>query len=249
MITNPPFGEVSMTLVISKMAINKFVSLFSRQQNFNKKHNNEEEYIITEENLKDNTPKGKPMESKLDHHLRIWCANINGMRYDSTCGKLNEIIAVQKETDADIMSVTEHNTDVTQYEVTQNIYRRCKEKMSTPQVTYSTTPTTSYTTFKPGGTMLISQGPVTARIIKKNSDYLGRWSSQTYAGKKGIKVTIITCYQIPAKKDHTGKYTNQAQQEAHLRKTNRPYTNIRKLFYDELSAEVETLIGKEHDVL
>ena len=69
MTTNPLFGEVSRTLIISKMAINKFVSLFSRQQNFNKKHHNEEEYIITEENLKDNTTKGKPMEPKLAHHL------------------------------------------------------------------------------------------------------------------------------------------------------------------------------------
>ena len=90
------------------------MALFSRQRHITTKA---EEYIITDANLKDNITKGKNLEEKNNSHTRLWCSNINGLRYDNIGGKFADIITIAKETQADILAISEHNTDTTQYNI------------------------------------------------------------------------------------------------------------------------------------
>ena len=97
------------------MALEKFVSLFSRHRHITTDNNND--YIITDANLKDNIPKGKHLEPKQEEHTRLWCSNIYGLQYDNMEGKITDVLTIAKETQADILAVLEHNTDTIQYDI------------------------------------------------------------------------------------------------------------------------------------
>ena len=146
--------------------------------------------------LKENIPKGSILELKEDNNTRICAANVNGFSYDNMGGKITDLVSVKKEIQADIIACVETNTDTTRYDVRSTLYSACSS-LSTPQMICSTTPVKSHSIFKPGGTIMISSGPITARLIDSGTDYLKRWSYQTYGGKHGIRNTIINCYQIP----------------------------------------------------
>ena len=245
MILRLVLGLAGNQIAISKIALKAFIALLAVQRGSKEKNR---DYIITAENLKNNTPKGTFLEPKEDTHTRIWAANINGLSYDNMGGKMVEIIATKKETSSDIIVCVETNTDTTRYDVKSNLYSTFSS-LSTPQLTCSATPVKCQTVFKPGGTLLLSSGPITSRMIDSGTDYLGRWSYQTYSGKKGIKNTIINCYQVPRQQPRKGRFTNSAQQEAHLLSLDRQCTNVRQLFYKELSEFLTTLQRKGHDVL
>ena len=44
--------------------------------------------------------------------------------------------------------------------------------------------------------------------------------------KKGIKVTVITCYQIPRGNVNKDRFTNLTQQEAYLQSVDKPHHNV-----------------------
>jgi hypothetical protein len=50
--------------------------------------------------------------------------------------------------------------------------------------------------YKPGGTLTLSQGKITARLLKSGSDDMGQWTYQTFSGKRSSNVTIIIAYQV-----------------------------------------------------
>ena len=206
------------------------------------------EFIITNNNLKNNTPKGTPLGVKEDNTTRIWNTNLNGLSFDNMGGKMVEVVSTMKETQADIITCCETNSDTMRYDVSSTIYSACSS-LNTPQLTCSSVPVKASTVFKPGGTFILSSGAITARLIDKGTDYLGRWSYHTYCGKQGIKNTIISCYQIPDQKVRKGRFTNFAQQQAYLLQQDRPCNNIRKLFYTELSAFITALQHKHHEIL
>ena len=181
------------------------------------------------------------MDGKEEGSTRIWCSNINGLSYDNMGGKLTDIIAIAKETQADILSVSEHNTDTTKHSIRSNLYHCCKSQLQTPQLVCSSTPTPSATTYKPGGTLMFSNGAITARLVGSDVDYLGRWSTQTFAGKQGIQETVVTCYQIPKHNPHKGTFTNYAQQEAYLCQLKKPTVDIQNLFYEDLGNLLQSL--------
>ena len=122
---------------------------------------------------------------------------------------------------------------MSKHSIASIIFHNCRA-LETPQLNYSALPIPDEITWKPGGTLTLSSGPLTAHLIDKGSDEVGCWSYQTFSGKYGIKVTFITCYQIPKKGNSVGKFTNEAQQEAHLQKIGCDASDVRKLFYKDL---------------
>jgi hypothetical protein len=85
--------------------------------------------------------------------------------------------------------------------------------------------------YKPGGTLTMSRGKITARLIKSGSDDMGRWTYQTLSGKRNRNVTIITAYQVCDKSvSQRGRYAAAAQQESLLRQRGEANPNPRKQF-------------------
>jgi hypothetical protein len=83
--------------------------------------------------------------------------------------------------------------------------------------------------YKPGGTLTMSRGKITARLIKSGSDNMGRWTYQTFSGKRNRNVTIITAYQVCNKSvSQRGRYTAAAQQESLLQQRGEVNPNPRK---------------------
>lgn len=39
-------------------------------------------------------------------------------------------------------------------------------------------------------------GEVTSRLCERFQDKWGRWTSQTYQGKRGRQITVISAYQV-----------------------------------------------------
>ena len=140
------------------MALQAFVALFAVQRNSPTKNR---EYIITAENLKQNTPKGTFLGTKSNENTRIWSTNINGLSYDNMGGKMVEVASLIQEVSADIMACVEINTDTTRYDVKSTMFAACKN-LSTPQMVCSSTPIRAQTHFKPGGTVLVCSGPITS---------------------------------------------------------------------------------------
>ena len=117
-------------LPISRIALSQFIKQFALQRTDTLTRR---EYIITEANARDNVPKGAILTTKQHSATRIWCANINGLAYDNMGGKLTDIISIAKETAADMIAITEHNTDTIKYDIQSNLYDQCRKNLDTPQ--------------------------------------------------------------------------------------------------------------------
>lgn len=56
--------------------------------------------------------------------------------------------------------------------------------------------TTKETGYLPGGTAMITQGPISGRVYRRGSDYLGRFSWMAFRGKDGTGVIAIDGYRV-----------------------------------------------------
>ena len=67
--------------------------------------------------------------------------------------------------------------------------------------------------YKPGGTMIASINHVTGWVIDQHQDKWGRWSSQTFRGNQGRRLTVVSAYQqVATNKPHSGLMTAASQQ-------------------------------------
>jgi hypothetical protein len=51
-------------------------------------------------------------------------------------------------------------------------------------------------TYKPGGTLQLSRGSITGRVVASGTDDMGRWCWTTYNGRSNRRLTVITAYQV-----------------------------------------------------
>ena len=91
--------------------------------------------------------------------------------------------------------------------------------------------------FKPGGTLIITQGNAVGRVTLSGSDPMGRWSYQTLTCKDNRNLTIMSVYQV-CEQAHTTNgsiktLTATAQQTSMLRQQNRNLSP-RKAFNKDL---------------
>jgi hypothetical protein len=90
--------------------------------------------------------------------------------------------------------------------------------------------------YKPGGTLTLSSGRITARLLTSGSDAMGQWTYQTFSGKRKTNVTIVTAYQVCNKSaTQRGRSTAAAQQESLLRQRGEDNPNPRKHFRSDLT--------------
>jgi hypothetical protein len=113
------------------------------------------------------------MQPKEENTFRIYCQNANGLQLDQTGGEFATICEIALEVQADVISVTEHNLDTILFLVRKLCHDACKRVLSHSTLTMSSSPIEMVNTYKPGGTLTLSRGNISARLINKGTDEMG----------------------------------------------------------------------------
>jgi hypothetical protein len=155
---------------------------------------------------------GTPIKKKKDGSVRIGFNNINGMGTRKTDARNSELHGFISSGDYDIFGMTETNVNWKKNgehirDITYGWFRR----MGLCYEYYREYPCSS--NFQVGGVAQMAIGEITGRIIKYGGDETGqgRWTWQTFKGKKDRIVRIITAYRPVKNKINAGSAWNQQQ--------------------------------------
>ena len=96
---------------------------------------------------------------------------------------------------------------------------------------------------------MITTGNLAGRLHKEEKDAWGRWVSHTYQGKNNRLITILSAYQVCDKEIIPGSTTTAAQQHSLLLHQGDVILNPRTAFRRDLTAAIQTLQAKHHDIL
>jgi len=215
-----------------------------------RRHQTREGMMIPPERIRNNDPVGDVLTKKKEDVFRVYFQNVNGLKLDSMGGDFSEACYVAAEVQADVLGIAESNIDFTKFHVRTTCYDAIKKILSRSKLTVSDTPIQTKGTYKPGGTMLLSQGSILGRLVDSGKDEMGRWSYQKFAGRNNIIVTVIAAYQVCQKNvSHKGRYTAAAQQESLLRQRNESDTNPRRHFRQDISKFLSRCLQESNEVL
>jgi len=197
------------------------------------------EIVLAIAQMKDNSPVGDVMGPKGEGVFRLYCQNLNGIKLDALGGDFAELCYLANEVQSDVLGVTEHNLDNTQYRVTSRMHETRTRILGATQTKLSmaSTPITMRQQYKPGGTLMLANGSIMTRMIESGTDEMGRWSYQVFAGKLSRRVTVVTAYQVGGNSSiHSlqGKRTARAQQASLLMQRNETEIDPRKHFCSDL---------------
>jgi len=137
--------------------------------------------------------------SKPPNTTRIYFININGITFSPTFSEFHDIASTTKDHGIDILGIAETKLDTMQRRVIGPLRGTARRALGTSHVRLTTSCSDIRypgTTFKPGGTLLMTHGSTSGRYMSSFSDPLGRWCSQTYTGSNGISLTVISAYQV-----------------------------------------------------
>jgi hypothetical protein len=128
---------------------------------------------LSPENLQNNIPWGNSLQPKDSNTFRIYCQNANGIRLDQKGGEFAKICELSLEVQADVIAQVEYNLDTQKFPV-----RKCCHDARTRLLKYSSmimasSPIKMLNQYKPGGTLTMSRGKITARLLKSGSDNMG----------------------------------------------------------------------------
>jgi hypothetical protein len=204
---------------------------------------------LTQENLRTNTPWGDTLQDKTNNTTRLYIQNVNGIKLHQDGGQFDELCTIFKEVQADIVCIQEHNLDTTQYDVRQTLYQTAYRHWQRNRLTIASTPIPFTSQWKPGGTVIMSMGSITGRVIGKGKDPWGRWCYQTLLGRNGKAITILSAYQVVDKYTTRGQYNTAAQQQALLYRQSDPLKDPRKAFRRDLCEFLETISKAGNDII
>jgi exonuclease III len=174
---------------------------------------------------------------------------MNGIALDRRGGQFDLLCKIAQELQVDVLCGQEHNVDTSQPTVRSILYNTAKAYWSRFRLLTGSTNIQFATWFKPGGTLQISMGHITGRIICSYTDPLGRWVSQTFKGRNGMSLTIISAYQVVNDSPHLGLTTAAAQQRSLLTQMNYSECNPRKAFKQDLRKYLRECISRGDELL
>jgi hypothetical protein len=177
-------------------------------------------------NLLTNTPWGDELQCKEPNTLRIYCQNANGLRLDQRGGKFATVCNIALKVQADIIGITEHNLDTNKFLFQKLCHDTRTRVFPHSSFTMGSSSIEMAHHYKPGGTLTMSRGKISARLLCTGMDAMGHWTYQTFSGKRNRNVTIITAYQVCNKSvTQCGRYMAAAQQESLLRQRGKANPN------------------------
>ena len=163
---------------------------------------------------------------KEEDRFRIYFANINGFTLSENGGEYAEFLLEMQKLQADTWGVAETNIDSTKSAVKNIIHNTTRKHFEFSKTTFGSSNIPARKRYyKPGGTLMGSQGSITARIMDQGSDSLGRWSFQLMSCKNNKKLLVVAAYQVCKQTitytDNDGNttvrsYTASAQQSSML---------------------------------
>ena len=194
----------------------------------------EEIFTVTAKNrnlqLYDAVAFGSLQQEKGPNIMRISTHNPNGIKF----AQFNEMIEYSRNRDIDVQSYTEINIDLRPYRQSEQFRQIVRSQDPIARTVTSTSFVSSPTSYKPGGTSLITFGNNTGRIKHQGDDEYGRWCYTYYSGVQDKTLLIIAIYVCQKPTNTTGRAAWH-QQEAMFIQQNRPDTHPGRNFVSDLS--------------
>lgn len=195
---------------------------------------------------------GTPETVAPDHQFRVWYQNPNGIKVTDNDHSLKHMHQYLFEQNVDIACFAETNLEWNHSWVRRKLDTTGRRRWKLFQATTSTSARVFANSYKPGGMMMFSAGPIQTRLVKEGSDpyKMGRWSFQTFRGKENIRVTFITAYRVTRQSILTaGPATSFFQQYHNIREGGDDNPNPRKRILQDLRSFIATLRqDPEHEV-
>ena len=194
------------------------------------------------ENYASNGIIGTPIGEKDDTVFRIYGQNTNGLNLGHDGGDFAEFCENMFQLEVDCWGIFETNLDTTQHHVGEKLYRTIQKHFDHSRLSFGSSNITSPKApryYKPGGTLLATQGKYTGRISKTGCDPMGRWSCHTFSCKNNKSLTVISAYQvcdqplIDSSTDCIKSFTASSQQVSMLRQQDR-FCSPREAFIIDL---------------
>ena len=124
-----------------------------------------------------------PPEDKPDNVFRLLCGNPNGFNLGSCGGDFTDYCKDVHRYHADTSCLYEDNLDSYNHSVQNILYNTTQLAFDHSKLTTASSPIPATSTFKPGGTMILTQGSCIGRLILSRHDDMGCWSYHTYSCK------------------------------------------------------------------
>ena len=139
---------------------------------------------------------GSPLpEDKPDNVFRLLCGNPNGFNLGPQGGDFIDYYQEVYRFQADTSCLFEHNLDSYNHAVKTILYKTTQRTFDHSKLTSTSSPIPATSTFKPSGTMILTQGSYISRLILSGHDNMGRWSYHMYSCKNFCRLTIASVYQ------------------------------------------------------
>ena len=115
---------------------------------------------------------GDPIQPKKNEDIRLLFQNINGFGHNKEEEhKTRGFYDLMRNTEADIFTIAETNTDWRRVAKKYTIWDQCKEWFENVNVTASHNQHEKHNTpYQPGGTAIIVQGDMSLQVIEKGYD-------------------------------------------------------------------------------
>jgi hypothetical protein len=190
--------------------------------------------------------------------FRIASVNINGINSNNNYLELEAIVGQMREYQIDILCVTEINLDVQKTQVYNDIWRVIKKIDRHIDINMKTSKQKSRiqnSTFKPGGTMILTSSAWSGRRIRdikepKTQDKFGRWTTTHLRGQSGKKVSIINWYRVIDDR-HNIKAVNTIylQQQNDLETAYNRVMDPRKSITKDIEKYIRDLATRGHTII
>lgn len=201
------------------------------------------------ENQRDNEAWGDRLQEKPTGITRLYALNLNGLSLDQRGGQFDDLCKIGKEVQADFICCQEPNVDAVQPRVRTILYQTARQHWNRSKLSVGTTPTPFISMYKPGGTLVLSTGNVTGRMISTETDKWGRWTSQSFRGHGNRTITVISAYQVMADDPEKGVISAAVQQRSLLLQTQDPLTDPRLAFKRDLTSYLERCTLNDEEII
>ena len=124
-----------------------------------------------------------PPEDKPDHVFRLLYSNPNGFNLGSRGGNFTDYCKEVHRFQVDTSCLYKHNLDSYNHSVKNILYKTTQCAFDHSKLTTTSSPIPATSTFKPGGTMILTQGLCIGRLILSRHNDMGHWSYHTYSCK------------------------------------------------------------------
>lgn len=158
-------------------------------------------------------------EEKPSSVTRLYCQNLNGIKWDKEGGNWPATCEAISSIHADISCFTELNHDVNRHIVREKLREINGRFFDHHRFVTGTSSRKTTRTYKPGGTGMLVVHDTSGIVQDTSKDRMGRWVSTRLLGANETTVNVIAAYQV-CQTTATGVNTAASQQVSHLTEEN-----------------------------